>query len=165
MSGSTSTPISVQGSPARIVPKVQVIGSLLAQEASNKDKSAKRSLEGIVRDYYSDTPLLVEIARCETRYRQYDKDGKVFRGRIDNNDVGIMQVNERYHLKRAEKLGFDIYTLEGNLAYAKYLYLEEGSDPWASSSACWGGYREGTVSQGPKSATFAKLSVPLIDEN
>ena len=32
----------------------------------------------------------------------------------------------------------DIYTLDGNLAYAKKLYTEEGTQPWISSFPCWG---------------------------
>lgn len=161
MTSGTSTPIMVQGTAA--VAKVQVP----ATESIKKQQPAgQRSLEAVARDYFSDTPVLAEIARCETRFRHYDRNGDVLRGAIDGNDVGIMQVNERYHLKRAEKHGFDIYSLEGNLAYAKYLYLEEGSDPWVSSSSCWGGYRETAVkSVAPKTANFAKISVPLVEQN
>jgi hypothetical protein len=31
----------------------------------------------------------------------------------------------------------DIYSLEGNMAYAKFLYENEGTKPWRSSSKCW----------------------------
>lgn len=48
-----------------------------------------------------------------------------------------MQINELYHLETAEKLGLDIYTIEGNVAYAKHLYEEQGAKPWMSSSPCW----------------------------
>ena len=161
MLGSSSTPIAVQGTAATIAPKTT---ALLVSDS--KKQAAPRPVEAVVRDYFSDTPILAEIARCETRFRHYDRTGEVLRGKIDANDVGVMQVNERYHLKRAETLGFDIYTLEGNLAYAKYLYHEEGSDPWVSSSSCWGNYRE-TAKTAPavKSSTFAKISVPLVDQN
>ncbi|MCE9644190.1 hypothetical protein K8Q93_03050 [Candidatus Parcubacteria bacterium] len=164
MSSGTSTPITVQGSTQAVSNKTQV--AAVATVLETKKENAQRSLEAVVREYFSDTPMLAEVARCETRFRHYDRKGEVLRGEIDNNDVGIMQVNERYHLKRAEKHGFDIYSLEGNLAYAKYLYLEEGSDPWASSSRCWGGYRENaTKSVAIKSSAFAKISVPLVDQN
>ena len=53
--------------------------------------------------------------------------------------MGVMQINERYHLLTAEKLGYNIHTLEGNVGYAKYLYEKFGSDPWSASSKCWKG--------------------------
>lgn len=162
MSSGTSTPITVQGSTQAISQKSQAVAAASVLEI--KKVNAQRSLEAVVRDYYSDTPILAEIARCETRFRHYDRAGDVLRGAIDKNDVGIMQVNERYHLKRAEELGFDIYSLEGNLAYAKYLYKEEGSDPWVSSSACWGSYREKSVASTIKTSAFAKISVPLVNQ-
>ena len=40
-------------------------------------------------------------------------------------------------LDEAAKLGYNIYTVEGNVAFAKYLYNKYGSDPWSSSSKCW----------------------------
>ena len=39
----------------------------------------------------------------------------------------------------AKKLGLDIYTTTGNIAYAKHLYEEQGTQPWNSSSKCWSG--------------------------
>ncbi len=80
---------------------------------------------------------MADIAKCESHFRQYNKDGEVYRGSINTSDVGVMQINEKYHLKTAEKMGFDIYSLNGNVAYAKYLYQKEGSYPWISSSGCW----------------------------
>ncbi len=91
-----------------------------------------------VREYFADMPVLSEVARCESEFRQFDSKGHVVRGKADRNDVGIMQINERYHLDRAETLGYDIYTLEGNMAYARYLYETEGTKPWNASRPCWG---------------------------
>lgn len=91
-----------------------------------------------VRKYYADTPILAEIGWCESRYRQWNPDGTVFIGKVNRHDIGVMQVNNLYHGEKATDLGFDIYSLSGNLAYAKYLYEKEGSKPWASSKACWG---------------------------
>jgi hypothetical protein len=95
------------------------------------------TLEDYVREYFRDNPVLAEIARCESQNRQFGKSGKVIRGKTNPEDVGIMQINEKYQAERAEKLGFDIYTLEGNMAYAKWLYEKEGVKPWLSSSGCW----------------------------
>ena len=56
---------------------------------------------------------------------------------MNDQDIGVMQINERYHYDEAKKLGFDIYTLKGNMDFAKHLYLKEGIKPWKSSSPCW----------------------------
>lgn len=95
------------------------------------------TLEGYVREYFADTPLLAEIAGCETRFRHLGRDGKVIRGALSQEDVGVMQINEFYHEERAENLGLNLHTLDGNLAYAKWLYNKEGTSPWFASSKCW----------------------------
>ena len=97
-----------------------------------------KTTEEIVREFFMATPILVEIARCESRFKQRGRDGAVLRGAVNSKDIGIMQINEIYHGDRARKLGHDIYTLEGNLAYAKWLYEKEGRTPWSASSLCWG---------------------------
>lgn len=94
------------------------------------------SVEQYVHTYFSDTPILAKVAKCESRFRQYDSKGNAMRGMV-KEDVGVMQINEYYHKDTAEKLGLDIYTLDGNIAYAKYLYEKEGTAPWSASELCW----------------------------
>lgn len=98
---------------------------------------AAQTVQEYVESYFADTPLLVKIAKCESHFRQFGKDGSVYRGKVNDQDVGVMQINEFYHLKTADKLGLDIYSIQGNLAYAKYLYEREGAQPWSSSAPCW----------------------------
>lgn len=93
--------------------------------------------EDAVNQYFSDLPIMVDIAHCESRFRQTDKAGNIFRGEVNHYDVGVMQINELYHLEDSKKLGYDIYTLKGNMAYARYLYEKQGARPWMSSSPCW----------------------------
>ena len=95
------------------------------------------SVKGVVGEYFADVPELVDVARCESRFRQFDKNGRVLRGAVNKSDIGVMQINEYYHGEKAEELGHDIYTIEGNLAYARFLYDREGLTPWLSSSKCW----------------------------
>lgn len=90
-----------------------------------------------VTSYFSDLPIMIDIARCESRFRQTDKNGNVIRGEVNSLDVGVMQINEKYHLEDSKKLGYNIYTIDGNMAYARYLYEKEGARPWISSSPCW----------------------------
>src|SRR3990167_2446320 len=64
---------------------------------------AAQTVEQYVREYFADAPIMAEVARCESRFKQFDNDGSI----------------------------------QGNVAYAKYLYEKEGVQPWASSSPCW----------------------------
>lgn len=96
------------------------------------------SIKEKVESYFSDVPVLVSVARCESRFRHFDGNGEVIRGSINRYDVGVMQVNELYHADKAKELNMNLYTLEGNLAYARYLYEHQGVAPWSSSAKCWG---------------------------
>jgi hypothetical protein len=87
--------------------------------------------------YFKDEPILVAIAGCESSYRQVDENGYIVRGKVNKGDIGVMQINEYYHADKAKELGDNLKTLNGNMAYAKYLYEREGTKPWASSEACW----------------------------
>jgi hypothetical protein len=107
------------------------------EEKTEKQIPNNKGLEDKVRKYFEDDPILADIASCESHFRQYDKEGNALRGKINASDIGLMQINEFYHLDKSKSLGLDIYTPEGNLAYAKYLYEKEGAQPWVSSSICW----------------------------
>ena len=102
-------------------------------------KISTTTMEAYLRQEYADEPILVDIARCESEFRQFDSNGNVVRGRVDNADVGVMQINQRYHGDMAEKLGMDLLTVKGNVEYAKHLYAEQGLKPWSASKPCWGG--------------------------
>jgi len=97
----------------------------------------KQEIVDYLKSETKDTPLLVDIAWCESRLNQYNEKGIVVRGEKVREDVGIFQINERYHKENAEKMGIDIYTAEGNIEYGKYLYEKYGSKPWSASSKCW----------------------------
>ncbi len=114
------------------------------------DKNINAGVESRVREYFADIPLMAEISKCESHFRQLEADGSVFRGIVNNRDVGALQINEYYHKARSQKLGLDINTLEGNMKYARILYEEQGGQPWISSSPCW---KKSTVAKG--------MSIPL----
>ena len=80
---------------------------------------------------------MAKVAWCESRYRQFNEDGSVLRGVVNSQDVGVFQINEKYHLETAKELNIDIYTTVGNVAYAIYLYNNQGLSPWEYSSECW----------------------------
>ncbi len=110
----------------------------LAEDLAHQLADNPETMSAYVRQYYKETPILADIAWCESRNRQLDADGTLFRGKVNHDDVGIMQINTNYHEDQAKEMDMDLYSLSGNLAYAQYLYDKEGTKPWASSQACWG---------------------------
>jgi len=99
------------------------------------------TIEEYVQTYFADVPIMTAIAECESRYRHFNESGDVIRGEVNWRDVGVMQINEYFHLATATKFGYNLYSLEGNVAYARYLFEKEGTRPWASSKKCWGDER------------------------
>jgi hypothetical protein len=112
-------------------------------EPMTDSKNVKRFVE----KYFADIPIMIDIARCESRNRQFTPSGAVIRGEVNTLDVGVMQINEYYHLEDSRKLGYDIHTIEGNTAYARYLYERQGAKPWMSSSPCWAKFTESELAQ------------------
>ncbi|MES2623516.1 MAG: hypothetical protein V4576_03870 [Patescibacteria group bacterium] len=91
-----------------------------------------------VKEYFKDAPIMAKVAYCESTYTQFSAPGIVHRGVVNSKDVGIFQINEKYHLKHSKDLGIDIYSVDGNMAYARILYEEQGLQPWSASKPCWG---------------------------
>lgn len=114
------------------------IATTTIQVINVKTATTSADIRKITKEFYKDTPILVEIARCESEYRQFGANGEPLRGRVNSADVGVMQINERYHSVRSKELGMDIHTLEGNLEYGAHLFKEQGSRPWNASKPCWG---------------------------
>lgn len=81
---------------------------------------------------------MAEVSRCESGFTQYEATGTPLKGRITPRDTGVMQVNKDYHEHEADRLGIDIDHIDGNLAYARHLYRNEGMQPWSASRGCWG---------------------------
>lgn len=95
-------------------------------------------VEAYVRSYFADIPVLIEVARCESHFRQVDAaTGMTLRGVVNSSDVGVMQINTYYHGTKADELDLDLHALEDNLAYARHLYERQGTKPWNASRACW----------------------------
>ncbi len=109
------------------------------EEKATSTIPTRKEIEKIVKQYFKNDPILVEIARCESEFRQFDENGNLLKGKVNKSDVGVMQINKYYHADKAEELGYDLKTVDGNIAYAKYLYDHEGVQPWISSSPCWKG--------------------------
>ena len=74
-------------------------------------------------------PELQKIIVCESNAKQFNSKGKVLTS--PTKDRGIFQINAPIHQKKALKMGHDINTLEGNLAYGWWLYQHGGIKQWS----------------------------------
>lgn len=86
---------------------------------------------------YGDFALLARIAKAESHFRQFTENGDVLRGKKNPRDIGIFQINEKYHADDAKEAGYDIYDPEGNIKFAVHLYKREGAKPWLWSKGKW----------------------------
>lgn len=75
--------------------------------------------------------------------------------------VGVFQFYGSVHRGGAMALGFDIDTLEGNLAYAKHLFTVSGTTPWNSSKTCWGNAVTSAASSKLSDAEIAALQARI----
>ncbi len=108
-----------------------------AVRAASTSFPGQLEVEKNVRTFFAATPVMAEIARCESEFRQFNDSGTPLRGGIGGGMIGVFQFYERIHSAAAKNLGFDLATLEGNLGYAKHVYSLQGTEPWNSSHACW----------------------------
>ena len=100
--------------------------------------SVTNKTEAIVRSYFEDIPIMIEVARCESTFRHELADGSVLQGRVDNDDTGVMQINKRYHEASAIAMELNLEDIYDNMAYARHLYERQGTQPWSASMPCWG---------------------------
>jgi len=97
-----------------------------------------QTVQEYVQEYFANEPVMVAIAGCESQFRQYDANGNVLHNTAGSSAVGLFQIMDSVHSEAAADLGIDIYTTQGNMAYAQYLYQTRGTAPWSASKACWG---------------------------
>jgi hypothetical protein len=120
------------GQGTTVSAKQIVATSTVATLTASTSTQNPAEIEKRVREYFADVPVMIEIARCESKFRQYTDAGNVLRGGGSTGMVGIFQFYELIHKAPALALGYDIETVEGNLGYAKHVYKLEGTRPWAS---------------------------------
>ena len=113
--------------------------AMTGEEAVVREIGSAKNTEAIVRSYFADIPVMIEVARCESTFRHELEDGSVLVGRVDPADTGVMQINKRYHEASAVAMELDLDTIEDNMAYARHLYERQGVQPWSASMPCWGG--------------------------
>jgi hypothetical protein len=95
-----------------------------------------------VMEAFPDDTLMWAIASCESDYMQYRPKGddSVVVRNPKSSAVGIFQIMESLHFEDAHLQGMDIFTPEGNIAYAKVLREKNGYRDWEAdevSRRCW----------------------------
>lgn len=117
-----------------------VLGGSSAQAAAQPQVMPQaQTVQQYVQTYFADEPVMIAIAGCESHDRQYDADGNVLKN-PRSSAVGVFQIMASIHATSADdNFGLNINTLQGNAAYARYLYDKEGTAPWNNSKSCWGG--------------------------
>lgn len=94
----------------------------------------------------NDAAEMIPIIKCESRFRQYDKDGNPLQNKSGSSAVGVAQIMASVHpdikvLNRYNKRyqtdlrmeDFDVTTFEGNIGYALVLYKMNGTRDWECS--------------------------------
>ena len=95
-----------------------------------------QTVKEYVEIYFADVPVMIDIARCESQFRQFDKKGNILKN-PGSSAVGVFQIMSSLHKEPGAKMGMDINSVEGNLEYARYLYESSGTKPWNASKHCW----------------------------
>lgn len=88
----------------------------------------EKTIEEKIREEFADVPTMIEIARCESRFKNVP-------GEL-SDDFGPFQVNQ-VHLGELEKLGLDRENVDDNIKFARILYERNGFRDWKNSQHCW----------------------------
>lgn len=102
----------------------------------DEEELTNADVRDLVEDEFGDDHPMVAVARCESSFRQFASDGDSLRN-PESDAIGIFQLLESYHEEPAEELGLDIFSITGNIGYARKLYDSFGLQPWSPSSLCW----------------------------
>lgn len=91
--------------------------------------------EAVIARFFPDAPEARIVAMCESNLIHSTKDG-ILKNHQGSSATGLFQIMDSIHGHTAKRLGLDIYTLEGNAQYARYLYDKHGWKPWLASNDC-----------------------------
>ena len=132
LAASTAYTVPESNAYGQIVTEVPVVKNAKVSATVNIAKT-----EAIVREYFKDIPVMIQVARCESHFRHTLADGTILKGVVDPDDTGVMQINKRYHSQKATALGLNLDDIYGNMTYARHLYETQGTRPWNASALCW----------------------------
>ncbi len=129
--------VTAAGSFAQAEASYGSVKTIQEEVATVELKVTPENTEAIVREYFSDIPVMIQVAKCESTFQHTLTDGSVLRGKVDSRDTGVMQINTGYHAKTAAELGLNLENIYDNMKYARTLYERQGTQPWNASASCW----------------------------
>lgn len=91
-------------------------------------ETEQQKVERLIREEFVDAPIMVEVARCESRFKNVP-------GEL-SDDFGPFQINQ-VHLPELKTLGLDRSKIEDNIRFARILYNRNGLKDWENSRHCW----------------------------
>lgn len=97
--------------------------------ASEPEIVVEKTIEEKVREEFKDAPIMIEVARCESGFKNVPGN--------TSDDFGPFQINQ-VHLKELEKMGLDRTNVDDSIKYARVLYEKNGLRDWKNSKHCWG---------------------------
>ena len=100
--------IAVTGTPALAEGGVEYGAITTEVTVAEEIQTDSLNTEAIVRGYFKDIPVMVEVARCESTFQHTLSDGSVIKGKVDPADTGVMQINKRYHERAATAMNLNL---------------------------------------------------------
>ena len=101
--------------------------------SDNDNLIKKNGKLSIAVDKNKDTAKILQaIMQCESGFNPE----ALNRNGTHSVDIGLFQINDRYHYATAKKMGLDIYDTVDNVRYGLYLFEKEGVKPWKASTRC-----------------------------
>jgi len=125
-----------------------ILSLVISTPAFAETPLTRAQIESRIKEVFSDAPIMVDVARCESTFRQFADSGNVFRGGTNRKYIGIFQIGEDLHRSYALARGFDIDTVEGNIGYARYMYDRQGTRPWVSCLSSGTQFSSGSTTSG-----------------
>ena len=96
-------------------------------------------VEAKVRTYFADIPVMIKIAECESGFQHFQPNGELTVSEVTNasgkrisSASGLFQILYKGHFKSwSASDETNITTVDGNMRFARELYEESGTAPWA----------------------------------
>jgi hypothetical protein len=97
---------------------------------------SKKENEKTVREFWkkhlepAQAEQMIAKAETESNFNQFETSKFPLRGRRNRDNIGVMQIPERWWGQVARKIGYNITTLQGNLDMALWMYHRDGERAW-----------------------------------
>lgn len=120
---------------ASSTPDVKGVYNQANTELSNSGSVSRDTIQDVLSAEFGPNSPMLDVAWCESGFKQFESPNRVLRGRITPADIGLFQINAEYHEDYLRV--YNVYSVQGNIAYAKKLYERNGLRDWKASKSCW----------------------------